>query len=103
MLIQSPLLVLQDIKKNIKKYYPSFQLEDKMRESKASKEQIEKRRELMETHDKWVQTTMEDWEKEQDLRIELRGVDTDNHEYDNEDFQEETFEFLIKVEEKIIE
>ena len=73
-----------------------------MRESKASKEQIEKRREMMSEFEKWKARVKEEWDKEKDLRIELRGVDTDTLESNKEEYNEETIEFLVKVEEKIV-
>lgn len=41
----------KEIKKNLKRYYAQFESKDRMRQSKASKELIEKRAALM---DKWT-------------------------------------------------
>merc|ERR1739838_446235 len=43
----------KEIKKNMKKYQAQFELKDRMSQSKASKEMIEKRRKLKEDFDSW--------------------------------------------------
>lgn len=71
-----------------------------MRESKASKEVVERRRQLMDEHRKWEEDNNVVWESERELRIELRGFDTDAVE---EEYNEETIEFLLKVKEEEVE
>ena len=66
------LFCFQKIKKDLRKYYPRFQLEDKMRESKASKEQIEARRSMMEEYQKWREIVEEDYLAEKEARMALR-------------------------------
>ena len=43
----------KDIKKNMKKYQAQFELKDRMSQSKASKEMIEKRRKMKTDFDTW--------------------------------------------------
>jgi len=95
---------IKKIKKNIRSYYPTFQLEDKMRESKASKEQIEKRQELLADFEEWRAELDYFYEDEKETRLELRrGIDTDEIDNDTENFEEEVIEFLLSVEETLIE
>jgi len=95
---------LKEIKKNIKRYYQRFQLEDKMRESKASKEQIERRQEMMTSFKKWKAACDRLYAEEKPQRLALRnGIDTDEIQNQEENFEEETIEFLVKVEETIID
>jgi len=75
-----------------------------MRESKASKEQIEKRQELMADFDEWQAELEYFYEEEKEIRLDLRrGVDTDEIDNDYENFEEEVIEFLLSVEETLIE
>jgi len=95
---------IKNVKKNIRKYYPTFALEDKMRESKASKEQIDRRQEQMSDYNEWRSELDYYYEEDKELRLELRrGIDTDNFDNDVENFEEEHIDFLLKVEETIIE
>jgi len=108
---------IKRIKKDVKKYYPRFQHEDKMRESKASKEQIERRRKLKSDFEKWQQQFIEQYAEEFDLRKELRegiitdifGEDTDTRintdifGEDTDNLEEETIEYLTSVEETVLE
>ena len=63
----------QDLKKNIKKYSVSFELQDKMRYSKASKEIIEKRQAQMSAFLELRKQAIETYESQKDERINLRG------------------------------
>ena len=92
---------LKEIKKNMKKYNATFSLEDKMRESKASKEQIDKRRTQLEEYDSWRLKCDRRYSEEKPQRLKLRNnIDTDAV----ESYQaEETIEFLVNVEESIID
>lgn len=91
---------MKKIKKNIRQYYPSFALEDKMRESKASKEQIERRQEQMSEFKEWREELSYYYEEEKELRLDLRrGIDTDEIDNDTENFEEEVIEFLLSVQE----
>jgi translation initiation factor 3 subunit B len=92
---------LKEIKKNMKKYNTMFGIEDKMRESKASKEQIEKRRSEMESFKQWQQICDKRYREEKMQRLKLRNnVDTDAIE---SYVAEETIEFLVNVEEFVID
>ena len=56
----------------MKKYSSRFTVEDKMRESKASKEQIEKRRQLLEEYAMWCADNDKMHQEEKPERLELR-------------------------------
>jgi translation initiation factor 3 subunit B len=85
----------------MKKYNTMFGIEDKMRESKASKEQIEKRRSEMESFKQWQQICDKRYREEKMQRLKLRNnVDTDAIE---SYVAEETIEFLVNVEEFVID
>merc|ERR550519_2243641 len=93
---------IKDIKKNLKKYSDQFNAKDKVRQSKASKELMMKRRSLMEDFQAWREDMKSVYEKSIDRRMELRnGRDTDK--LDEEDLDEEVVEFLVKEEETVLQ
>lgn len=63
----------KEIKKNLKKYYPQFESKDRMRQSKASKELIEKRAALMEKFNAYRTQRMEEWLAQKPRRLALRN------------------------------
>jgi len=94
----------KEIKKNMKKYNQRFSLEDKMRDSKASKEQIERRRKMIEDWENWQAMILEAYSEEKEQRLALRGgIDTDEIDSHIENFEEEVIEFLVSVQETIVE
>lgn len=64
---------LKEIKKNLKKYYPQFESKDRMRQSKASKELIEKRAALMDKFNTYRQERIKEYESQKTRRLELRN------------------------------
>jgi len=93
---------IKDIKKNLKKYSDQFNAKDKMRQSKASKELVEKRRDMMEKFCEQRKDWIEMYNDGREERIALRdGVDTDN--IDESELEEEVVEFLVKEEETIVQ
>ena len=66
-------LLQQEIKKNMKKYSQKFSVEDRMRESKASREQIERRRQLMSDYEEWAAELRGRFRQEKSERLELRN------------------------------
>merc|ERR1711890_185999 len=94
------LLTKQDIKRikrDRKRYQKEFEIKDRMSQSKASKELIEKRRSLFrEKHHRIFQE-----EKEQILDLR-EGVDTDSLESAYDEIEEETVEFFIREEIEVI-
>jgi len=93
---------MKDVRKNLKKYSDQFNAKDKMRQSKASKELIDKRRALATAFAEWRADAIAAYEEQREKRLALRGgVDTDQEE--GEHFEEETVEFLVKEEETILE
>ncbi|KAK8730659.1 hypothetical protein OTU49_007860, partial [Cherax quadricarinatus] len=95
---------IKDIKKNMKKYTASFEVQDKMRYSKASREIIEKRQKQMLTFTEYRQKMIEKFEDDKEQRLCLRGgQDTDTLTSNENDFEEETVEFLVKKETVIVD
>jgi len=93
---------VKEIKKNLKKYSDQFNAKDKMRQSKASKELVEKRRGLMDKFQAYRNDMKEAYEETLEKRLALRdGIDTDN--IDTLDLDEEVVEFLVKEEETILQ
>lgn len=112
----------EDIKKNLKKYYPQFESKDRMRMTRASKELLEKRATLRGEFMEYRTKRIADWSDQKTRRLELRDrkyiffllkflflifglfftdVDTDNTETD--DYEEEIVEFLVKEETTVLE
>ncbi|KAF2359212.1 Eukaryotic translation initiation factor 3 subunit B [Trinorchestia longiramus] len=86
----------KDIKRNMKKYTATFEIQDKMRSSKANKEIIEKRQKLIKMFNEYRQQTKERLNSEKQERFKLRGKDTDVGNTD--EMMEEVIEFLVKKE-----
>lgn len=75
---------------------------DRLRQSNVSTEILEKRSEMMNEYKSFRERATEEWESMKYRRLELRdGVDTDTLEYEEND--EEIVEFLLKVEEVVVE
>nr|XP_011432969.2 eukaryotic translation initiation factor 3 subunit B [Crassostrea gigas] len=93
---------MRAIKKNMKKYTEQFEVMDRLRQSNVSTEILEKRSEMMNEYKSFRERATEEWESMKYRRLELRdGVDTDTLEYEEND--EEIVEFLLKVEEVVVE
>ncbi|MCL4140157.1 UNVERIFIED_CONTAM: hypothetical protein GTU68_050490, partial [Idotea baltica] len=93
-----------DIKKAVRKYSSQFEIQDKMRLSKASREIIEKRQEQMATFLEYRKRMNEKCNQEKVERHRLRnGQDTDTLTSNMNDFEEEVVEFLIKKEVTVID
>ncbi|KAK6171444.1 hypothetical protein SNE40_019633 [Patella caerulea] len=95
---------IKEIKKNLKKYSGLFDVEDSQKKKTASKELLEKRQQLLDEFEEYRKQKVEEYNKTRDIRIEMRdGVDTDELDSHEENFEEETIEFLVKVEEIVVE
>jgi translation initiation factor 3 subunit B len=89
----------KEIKKNLKKYYPQFESKDRMRQSKASKELIEKRAALMKEFNEYRSKRIKDYSENKQRRLQLRNnIDTDELDADPQNVEEEIVEFFIKEE-----
>ncbi|XP_072044108.1 eukaryotic translation initiation factor 3 subunit B-like [Amphiura filiformis] len=87
---------IRDVKKNMKTYSKQFELKDRMSQSKASKELIEKRQTMIEEYTKYVARLEEQWQEEKQIRLELRsGTDTDELDSHVENMEEEVIEFFL--------
>merc|ERR1712121_90594 len=94
----------KEIKKNMKKYQAQFELKDRMSQSKASKEMVEKRRKMKTDFDTWKASAKANYEANKAWRIAARnGLDTDSLSSNVQDFDEEIVEFLVDTKETIIE
>lgn len=67
---------LKEIKKNLKSYYAQFESKDRMRQSKASKELIEKRAALMEKFNEYRNKRSQEWADLKNRRLALRHSKT---------------------------
>ena len=57
----------------MKRYTSRFSLDDKMRESKASREEIERRRRLMDEYEGWAAELKKRFRQDKSLRLQLRN------------------------------
>uniref|UniRef100_T1IVX1 Eukaryotic translation initiation factor 3 subunit B n=1 Tax=Strigamia maritima TaxID=126957 RepID=T1IVX1_STRMM len=90
---------IKEIRKNLKKYSVQFEMDDRLRRTKASKELIEKRRRLLKEFEEYRQEKAEQFESLKERRLELRdNVDTDELYSHLDNMEEETVEFFIKEE-----
>ncbi|KAH0546149.1 eukaryotic translation initiation factor 3 subunit B-like [Cotesia glomerata] len=90
---------IKEIKKNLKKYSAQFESKDRMRLTKASKEQIEKRCALMKAFNEYREKRVDEWNSQKKRRMELRyNIDTDNLDSDTKNVEEEVVEFFVKEE-----
>jgi len=88
---------LKEIKKNLKKNTRKFEMQDKMRSSKASKEIIEKRQSQMKEFLEYREQAKLKFQQQKSERVKLRGKDTDPG-ATSDDIMEEVVEFLVKKE-----
>jgi len=90
------------IKKDMKRYQKMFEAKDKMSMTKASKELIDKRREMFNSFERIRERHREIYEMQREARQQLRGgVDTDN--LCDEEIDEETFEFFVNEHSQVVE
>jgi len=68
----------KEIKKNLKRYYAQFESKDRMRQSKASKELVEKRAALMEKFSQYREEQIKRWEASKPRRLALRNRNSCN-------------------------
>lgn len=87
---------LKEIRKNLKHYSEKFNAADRIRETKASKELIEKRRKLMDDFGSFRTRSSKRYAEQKSQRLALRnGVDTDKLSNDKEEI-EYTVQFLVE-------
>jgi len=94
-----PVEEIKTIKKDLKKYSKIFEQKDRLSQSKASKELVDKRRAMMDEYRLYREAATQAYQEQRELRLELRGgVDTDELDSNVEDWEEETIEFFINEE-----
>jgi len=84
---------LKDIKKKMKKYTATFELQDQMRSSKASQDILDERRRLMDMFQTFRSSFKVIWKDETALRAEMRP-DMDH----DDQMSDEVVEYLVKKE-----
>ncbi|KAK9980676.1 hypothetical protein ABG768_000267 [Culter alburnus] len=90
---------IKAIKKDLKKYSKIFEQKDRLSQSKASKELVDKRHLMMEEYRQYKESAIQLYNQQRELRLQLRGgVDTDELDSNVEDWEEETIEFFISEE-----
>jgi len=95
---------VKEIRKNFKTYAQKFETEDSMRKMTASKDLLEKRRGLMEEYRQYREQKKVEFNNGKNIRLELRnGIDTDELHNQEDNFTEETIEFLVRAVERIVE
>jgi len=95
---------VKEIKKNFKTWAQKFETEDSMRKMTASKDMLEKRRKLMDDYKEYRVKKEQEFAQMKERRLELRNdFDTDELHNQEDNFTEEIIEFLVRVEEKIVE
>lgn len=83
---------LREVKKNARKYNAMFEVQDKMRSSKASREIIEKRQTLMASFIEYRERMTKKYEFEQQELIKMRGKDPN---CDSDETSEESDSFVV--------
>ncbi|MBN3271543.1 EIF3B factor, partial [Polyodon spathula] len=87
------------IKKDLKKYSKIFEQKDRLSQSKASKELVDRRRTMIEEYHAYRENAQKIYQEQRLLRLDLReGVDTDELDSNVEDWEEETIEFFVTEE-----
>uniref|UniRef100_A0A672K607 Eukaryotic translation initiation factor 3 subunit B n=1 Tax=Sinocyclocheilus grahami TaxID=75366 RepID=A0A672K607_SINGR len=90
---------IKAIKKDLKKYSKIFEQKDRLSQSKASKELVDKRHLMMEEYRRYKDSAIQLYNQQRELRLQLRGgVDTDELDSNVEDWEEEAIEFFISEE-----
>lgn len=86
---------VKEIKRNLKKYSPQFEMKDRMAQSKVSEEILQKRRKLKNDFQEWRDRKEQEFKDSAALRSTLREG---REELEAEGFEEETIEFFTKEE-----
>lgn len=95
---------IKQIKKDLKRYQRMFEIKDRMSQSRASKELIERRRRKQTDFEAYRHKKAMEFEQQKPQRMEMRkGFDTDELDSHAEEFEDECVEFFIKEEIVIIE
>jgi len=95
---------VKEIKKNLKKYSPQFELKDKLKMREVSKETLKKRQDIIDVWKEYRAKKEEQYEVQKKQRMLLRNnVDTDELDADKSSMHEEIIEVLIKEDSTTIE
>jgi translation initiation factor 3 subunit B len=96
---------IKEVRKNIRQYAERFEKEDVRERGKASKEVVERRRELKDKFKEWRTKAVELWKTEREERLKLRqGEDWDlSLEERAGEMEEETLEFPLTRKEETLQ
>ncbi len=90
-------IVKKEVKKNLKQYSEKYNAADRLYMSRVSKELLEKRRNLYDQFQGFKNRAEKRWREQHARRVDLRkGKETDELEYDDEDFMEYTVQILVE-------
>ncbi|XP_067938024.1 eukaryotic translation initiation factor 3 subunit B-like [Watersipora subatra] len=94
---------IKEIRKNMKEYSRTFEVQDLRSKSKASKDVLDKRKKMKDDFNVYRQRVAKVIEQQKSQRMELRNdIDTDELDSHTDNFEEEVIEFLVKVDETVI-
>ncbi|KAI1301392.1 Eukaryotic translation initiation factor 3 subunit B [Halotydeus destructor] len=87
---------IKEIKRNLKKYSPQFEMRDRMAQSKVSEEILANRRKLLSDYETYREEKKREWEETLETRAKMRKIA--NETQSDNDVEEETIEFFTKEE-----
>uniref|UniRef100_A0A8C2G202 Eukaryotic translation initiation factor 3, subunit Bb n=1 Tax=Cyprinus carpio TaxID=7962 RepID=A0A8C2G202_CYPCA len=94
-----PTLLSQEqikVMKDLKKYSEIFEQKDRLSQSKASKELVDKRLLMREEYRRYKDSAIQLYNQQREMHLQLRGgVDTDELDTNVQDWEEENIEFFI--------
>jgi len=94
----------KEIRRNMKEHSRTFEMQDIRSKSKASKDVLDKRKKMMDDYNLFRQQVDKVLSQQKSARLKLRNdIDTDELDSHTDNFEEEVIEFLVKVDETIIE
>jgi len=94
---------IKQIKKDLKKYTPKFDLEDKILRTEGAREEIERKQKAYDSWKEYRDRKIAQYKSQKHQRMILRNhIDTDELDADRSSMIEETMEVLIREDIKIL-